>query len=177
MAYDLTRSMQVLERTPRVLESLLSGLDDEWTTRNEGNDTWSPFDVMGHLIHGERTDWLTRLRIILGDGPDKRFAPFDRFAQFEESRGKSLADLLEEFAALRAAGLRDLRALELSDADLDRTGIHPKFGTVTARQLLATWVAHDLDHIVQISRVMAHQLHDDVGPWIEFLRIVRDRPV
>jgi hypothetical protein len=132
---------------------------------------------MGHLIHGERTDWLTRLRIILGDGPDKRFAPFDRFAQFEESRGKSLADLLEEFAALRAAGLRDLRALELSDADLDRTGIHPKFGTVTARQLLATWVAHDLDHIVQISRVMAHQLHDDVGPWIEFLRIVRDRPV
>jgi hypothetical protein len=177
MAFDLTRSMQVLERTPRVLESLLSGLDDEWTTRNEGNDTWSPFDVMGHLIHGERTDWLTRLRIILGDGPDKRFAPFDRFAQFEESRGKSLADLLEEFAALRAAGLRDLRALELSDADLDRTGIHPKFGTVTARQLLATWVAHDLDHIVQISRVMAHQLHDDVGPWIEFLRIVRDRPV
>jgi hypothetical protein len=177
MAFNLDRSIQVLERTPRVLDSMLSGLDDEWTTTNEGENTWSPYDVMGHLIHGERTDWLTRLRIILGDGPDKRFAPFDRFAQFEESRGKSLADLLEEFAALRAAGLRDLRALELSDADLDRTGIHPKFGTVTARQLLATWVAHDLDHIVQISRVMAHQLHDDVGPWIEFLRIVRDRPV
>jgi hypothetical protein len=175
MAFDLTRSIQVLERTPRVLESLLSGLDDEWTTTNEGNGTWSPYDVMGHLIHGERTDWMTRLRLTLSDGPDKRFAPFDRLAQFEESRGKSLVDLLGEFATLRAAGLRDLRALELSDADLDRTGIHPKFGTVTARQLLATWVAHDLDHVVQISRVMAHQLRGDVGPWIEFLRVVRDK--
>jgi hypothetical protein len=175
MAFNLDRSIQVLERTPRVLDSMLSGLDDEWTTTNEGENTWSPYDVMGHLIHGERTDWMARLRIILGDGPDRRFAPFDRFAQFQESAGKSLDELLREFAALRAAGLRDLRALALTDADLDRTGIHPKFGSVTARQLLATWVAHDLDHIVQISRVMAQQLHDDVGPWIEFLRVVRDR--
>src|SRR5262245_48142461 len=164
MAFDLDRSIQVLGRTPRVLESLLSGLDDQWTLANEGDGTWSPYDVMGHLIHGEHTDWMPRLRIILSDGPDKRFAPFDRFAQFQESAGKSVARLLDEFAAARAASLRDLRALALTETDLDRTGIHPKFGTVTARQLLATWVAHDLDHVMQISRVMAHQLHDDVGP-------------
>lgn len=177
MAFDLERSMQMLERTPVVLRTWLSGLDEEWTRRNEGGETWSPYDVLGHLIHGEHSDWMPRLRIILGDGPNKTFAPFDRFAQFRESEGKSLAQLLDELAAARADSLRDLRALALTDADLERTGIHPKFGTVTARQLLATWVAHDLDHLVQISRVMAYQLHDDVGPWIEFLRVVRDRPV
>ena len=176
MAFNLDHSIPVLERTPAVLRAWLSGLDDEWTRRNEGGDTWSPYDVVGHLIHGEHTDWMPRLRIILGDGPDKRFPPFDRFAQFRESEGKSLAGLLDEFAAARARSLRDLRALTLTDADLDRTGIHPKFGTVTARQLLATWVAHDLDHVMQISRVMAHQIGAEVGPWVEFLRVVRDAP-
>jgi len=176
MSFDLNRSIQLLERTPAVLRAWLSGLDDDWTARNEGGETWSPYDVVGHLIHGEHTDWMPRLRIILSDGPDKQFAPFDRFAQFRESEGKSLAELLDEFAAARAANLRDLRALALTGADLDRTGIHPKFGTVTARQLLATWVAHDLDHVMQISRVLAHQVGGEVGPWVEFLRVVRDAP-
>ena len=175
MAFDLDRSLQLLERTPRVLETLLADLDDQWTQANEGPDTWSPYDVLGHLIHGERTDWMTRLRIILSDGPEKTFAPFDRFAQFRENQGKTLRELLDDFALARATNLSELGALDLTTADLDRTGIHPKFGTVTARQLLSTWVAHDLDHLVQISRVMAHQLRDDVGPWIEFLRVVRDR--
>jgi hypothetical protein len=175
MAFDLEHSIELLERTPRVLDALLAGLPDAWTTRNEGDGTWSPYDVVGHLIHGERTDWMTRLHVILSDGPDKTFAPFDRFAQFRESEGKSLSRLLDEFADARGSSLRELRSLQLSDADLDRTGIHPKFGTVTARQLLATWVAHDLDHLVQIARVMAHQIGGDVGPWVEFLRVVRDK--
>ncbi len=174
MRFDLEKSIAVLERTPAVLRSLLSGLPDDWTTGTEGPDTWSPYDVVGHLIHGERTDWMARLRIILGDGPDRTFVPFDRFAQFEESRGRSLAQLLDDFAEARAASLIQLRALALTESDLDRTGIHPTFGTVTARQLLSTWTVHDLDHVVQISRVMAKQLGSEVGPWVEFLRIVRD---
>ena len=175
MRFDLATSIALLERTPAILKTWLGALPDPWTTGTEGPDTWSPYDVVGHLIHGERTDWMARLDIILGDGPRKTFASFDRFAQFQESRGKSLAMLLDEFAAVRAANLARLRALGLSEADLDRTGIHPKFGTVTARQLLATWTVHDLDHLVQVSRVMAVQLRDEVGPWIEYLRVVRDR--
>jgi hypothetical protein len=175
MSFNLDHSMQVLERTPRALDALLSGLDDAWTMKNEGGETWSAYDVVGHLIHGERTDWIPRLDIILSDGPDKRFKPFDRFAQFQESTGKSLRQLLDEFAGARADSVRQLRGRRLTESDLDRTGIHPKFGTVTARQLLATWVAHDLDHLMQISRVIAHQIGDEVGPWVEFLRIVRDR--
>ena len=166
--------MALLERTPAVLRALLGGLPDPWTTGNEGQDTWSPYDVVGHLIHGERVDWMARLAIILNDGPKKTFEPFDRFAQFDESRGKMLATLLDEFAGLRAANLERLRSLELTDADLERTGTHPRFGTVTARQLLATWTVHDLDHLMQVSRVMARQLTDEVGPWVEYLRIERD---
>ena len=174
MTFTLTRAIELLERTPAVLERLLDGLPEEWTHGNEGPDTWSPYDVLGHLIHGERTDWMSRLEIILSDGPDKRFVPFDRFAQFEESRGKTLHDLLQEFTAVRAASLTRLRALDLQPADFDRTGIHPKFGTVTLGQLLATWTVHDLDHVMQISRVMARQVGPAVGPWVEYLRIVRD---
>lgn len=174
MHFDLATSIALLERTPAVLKTLLGGLPDPWTTGTEGPDTWSPYDVIGHLIHGERTDWMGRLDIILADGPNRTFVPFDRFAQFQESQGKTLATLLDEFAAVRAANLARLRALNLTESDLDRTGIHPKFGTVTARQLLATWTVHDLDHLMQISRVMAVQLRDDVGPWIEYLRVVRD---
>jgi len=166
--------MALLERTPAVLRALLGDLPDPWTTGNEGPDTWSPYDVVGHLIHGERVDWMARLAIILNDGPKTTFEPFDRFAQFDESRGKTLATLLDEFAGLRAANLERLRSLELTDADLERTGTHPRFGTVTARQLLATWTVHDLDHLMQVSRVMARQLTDEVGPWVEYLRIVRD---
>lgn len=174
MRFDLDTSIALLERTPGVLRTLLSGLPDPWIIGTEGPDTWSPYDVVGHLIHGERTDWMARLDIILGDGPDKRFVPFDRFAQFHESRGKSLGMLLDEFAAVRAGNLARLRALNLTEADLDRTGTHPKFGRVTARQLLSTWTVHDLDHLMQISRVMAVQLREEVGPWIEYLRVVRE---
>ena len=174
MAFDLNRCLEILERTPRTLEVLLLELSAEWTMNNEGPDTWSPYDVVGHLIHGERTDWMARLDIILGDGPDKTFATFDRLAQFRESKGKPLATLLAEFHEVRTANLAKVRALHLTDAALDRTGTHPKFGTVTLRQLLATWTAHDLDHLMQIARVMGKQLKADVGPWVESLRIVRD---
>jgi hypothetical protein len=171
--FDLERSLELLERTPAVLHAWLAGLSPDWTTGNEGPETWSPYDVVGHLIHGERTDWMTRLDIILSDRVDKTFTPFDRFAQFRESEGKSLGALLHEFAEVRAANLARVRALALTDADLDRTGIHPTFGLVTARQLLATWAAHDLDHVMQIARVMAKQIDGDVGPWVQFLRILR----
>jgi len=174
--FTISLAVEVLERTPAVLRALLAGLSDEWTTGNEGPDTWSPYDVVGHLIHGERTDWMARARIILRQDPDpahRTFQTFDRFAQFRESRGKSLAQLLDEFAAARRDNLIELRALNLGDADLEKTGIHPKFGTVTLKQLLSTWVAHDFDHLMQISRVMGKQLKDDVGPWTEFLRVVR----
>ena len=174
MTFDLEKCMEVLERTPAVLDLMLAGLSDEWTQANEGPETWSPYDVIGHLIHGERTDWMTRLDIIRSDGPDKAFAPFDRFAQFDESRGKTLTDLLREFRAIRQANLARLRALNLQAADYDRTGIHPRFGTVTMRQLLATWTVHDLDHVMQISRVMAKQIGAETGPWVEYLRIIRD---
>jgi hypothetical protein len=175
MTFDLNQCLDLLERTPAVLDRLLRGLGDDWTRGNEGPDTWSPYDVVGHLIHGERTDWMARMDVILGDGPDRTFVPFDRFAQFEESKGKSLDDLLDEFAEVRAANVARVRALALTDALLDRTGTHPKFGTVTLRQLLATWTTHDLDHIVQIARVMAQQVGPHIGPWVEYIRVVRER--
>jgi hypothetical protein len=174
MTFDLEKCLEVLQRTPAVLDTLLGGLSDDWTTHNEGGETWSPYDVVGHLIHGERTDWMARLDIILSDGPDKRFTPFDRLAQFEESRGKTLGDLLREFREVRAANLARLRALHLQPADCDRTGTHPTFGEVTLRQLLATWTVHDLDHVMQISRVMAKQIGAETGPWVQYLRIIRD---
>jgi hypothetical protein len=171
--FNLDACLELLERTPRLLYHWLGGLPDTWTMHNEGPETWSPYDVLGHLIHGERTDWVARLEIILSDRPDKLFATFDRFAQFKESKGKSLADLLAEFSNVRAANLAKVRGLRLKPADLERTGVHPKFGDVTARQLLATWAAHDLDHVMQISRVMARQIGPAVGPWVEYLRILR----
>jgi hypothetical protein len=159
------------ERTPQLLRAWLSGLSPEWTAATEGPDTWSPYDVIGHLVHGERTDWIARAEIIRNGGGT--FQTFDRFAQFRESEGKSLAQLLDEFAVARRDNLERLRSWSLTDADLDRTGTHPKFGPVTMRQLLSTWVAHDLDHVMQISRVMAKQLKTDVGPWTEYLKVVR----
>jgi hypothetical protein len=173
MAFDLGRGIEVLERTPAVLEALLGGLSETWTTGNEGPETWSPYDVVGHLIHGDRNDWLGRAEIILSTKADKTFTPFNRFAQFEESKGKTLADLLVEFRKVRAESLVRLRALHLTPADLERTGTHPTFGTVTLGQLLATWVVHDLDHLVQTSRVMAKQVGSDVGPWLAFLKVLR----
>ena len=164
--------MAILTRTPSTLDALLRGLPDGWIAGNEGGDTWSPFDVVGHLIHGERTDWLPRARIILEHGEARPFDKFDRFAQFKASEGRTLASLLDEFAAVRADGVRELSALALTSADLDRRGRHPELGVVTLRQLLATWVAHDLDHVVQVSRVLARQYSDEVGPWRAYLRVI-----
>ena len=162
----------LLARTPGTLEALLRGLPDDWIRANEGGDTWSPLDVVGHLIHGEKTDWMPRVRIILEHGEGRPFDKFDRFAQFRASAGRTLASLLDEFATLRQDNLRELAALRLTEADLDRRGQHPELGGVTLRQLLATWVAHDLDHLVQVSRVLARQYSDEVGPWRAYLRII-----
>jgi hypothetical protein len=151
---------------------LLRGLPDDWVTANEGGETWSPFDVIGHLIHGERTDWVPRARLILEHGEARAFDRFDRFAQFEASKGRSLGELLDEFAGLRQQNLRELHGLRLSDADLEKRGRHPELGVVSLRQLLATWVAHDLDHVMQISRVLARQYADAVGPWKAYLRVI-----
>jgi hypothetical protein len=173
MKFDFDKSIEILERTPFVIESMLNGLSDDWTTNNEGPDTWSPYDVVGHLIHGEKTDWIARLEIVLSDDPNNTFEKFDRFAQFDESRGKTLDDLLNEFKALRNRNVALLKSKRITSSDYAKTGIHPAFGEVTLAQLLSTWVAHDLDHIVQISRVMAKQFKSEVGPWVEYLKILR----
>jgi hypothetical protein len=170
--FALDDAVAILSRTPATLDALLRGLPDGWTAAHEGGETWSPFDVLGHLIHGERTDWIPRARIVLEHGEARAFDTFDRFAQSRESEGKTVTALLDEFAALRRESLRALAALHVTDADLDRRGRHPALGVVTLRQLLATWVAHDLDHVVQISRVMARQYSDAVGPWREYLRVI-----
>jgi uncharacterized damage-inducible protein DinB len=174
MEFSLEKSIPVLERTPAVLESLLKGLDQDWTHQNEGGDTWSPFDVLGHLVHGEMTDWPARINIILKPGGDKTFATFDRFAQFHESKGKTLQDLLAEFRRLRKANIEMLRGKNITEDMLRLTGIHPAFGTVTLQQLLSTWTAHDLQHIGQIVRVMARQYKENVGPWVQYMRVLQD---
>ncbi len=171
MEYQLTEAIEVLERTPKVLEQLLSGLSDSWIINNEGPDTWSPYDIVGHLIHGEKTDWIPRTNIILSDG-DKKFTPYDRFAQFTESKGKSLQQLLTEFRELRQQNISILLSKNLTDADLNKTGIHPDFGSVILKQLLSTWVAHDLTHISQIVRVMAKQYKAEVGPWTAYVSVL-----
>ncbi len=172
MEFKLTAAIEVLERTPRVLTILLDGLSNEWIQNNEGGESWSPFDVIGHLIHGEKTDWIARTEIILSSKPDKTFAPFDRFAQFDESMGKTISQLLDEFQELRSLNLETLKSKNLQPDDLIKTGIHPAFGGVTLENLLATWVAHDLGHIAQIARVMAEQYKEEVGPWLEYLPIL-----
>ena len=170
--FSLTEGAAILARTPRVLDVWLRDLPEGWTGCNEGGATWSPFDVVGHLIHGELTDWMPRVRRILESGESVPFDRFDREAQFRESKGKSMPALLDEFAVLRARNLEDLRALRLDASSLDRRGVHPAFGPVTLRQLLATWVAHDLDHVIQIARVMGTQYAEEVGPWRQYLRII-----
>jgi hypothetical protein len=171
-AFSVDEAVALLSRTPATLDALLRGLPDAWIAANEGGQTWSPFDVVGHLIHGERTDWIPRARIILELGEARSFDKFDRFAQFVASKDRPLSALLDEFASLRRQNLDELTALNLTDADLDRRGRHPELGVVTLRQLLATWVAHDLDHVVQIARVLATQYSDEVGPWRAYLRII-----
>jgi hypothetical protein len=171
--FDLQQTMELLSRTPDVLRTWLSGLPKEWTESNEGPDTWSPFDVVGHLLHGEECDWIPRARHILrGDG-HKPFHPFDRFAHFEESKGKTLEELLDEFAAARARSLDELAGFGLTEVELNMKGTHPEFGTVTLRQLLATWLAHDNSHLAQIARVMAKRYGDAVGPWKKYLSVLK----
>jgi hypothetical protein len=172
MDFHLDHSVAVLTRTPRVLRELLDGLAPDWTDATEGPDTWSPYVVLGHLLHGERTDWIPRARVILHQGDERRFASFDRFAQFHESAGKSLGDLLDEFSTARAASVVTLTGWQLTDTQLALEGEHPAFGAVTLRQLLATWVAHDLSHIAQIARVMAKQYREAVGPWRAYLPLL-----
>lgn len=172
MSFVLAEGIAVLERTPAVLRALLAGLPAQWISCDEGPDTFSPFDNVGHLIHGERTDWIPRARIILAQGANRTFEPYDRFAQKRESAGKSIGQLLDEFAALRSANLTSLRSWQLTDAQFELAGQHPALGKVTLRQLLATWVAHDLGHVAQTTRVMAKRYRETVGPWRQYLPVL-----
>lgn len=173
ISFSIDKTVEILERTPGVVRALLAGLSEEWIHHNEGGESWSPFVVVGHLLHGEKTDWLGRISLILSDAEDRTFAPFDRFAQLETSKGKTIDALLDEFEQLRMANLARLRALGIRPEDLDRTGNHPLLGTVTLRQVISTWAVHDLNHLSQIERVLATQYRDEIGPWAEFLRIVK----
>src|SRR5258706_15090548 len=173
MRFELDEAIAVLARTPEVMRASLGALPAPWLTGNEGAETWSPYDVIGHLIHGELTDWMVQARHILA-GETRPFDPFDRTAQFKHSQGKSLTELLATFAQLRRDNLDALVALNLTGADLNRRGLHPELGEVTLEQLLATWVVHDLDHVGQISRTMAKVYADAVGPWQEYLSILHD---
>ena len=172
MNFTIEKSIEILERTPAVLETMLENISADWTENNEGGDTWSVFDVVGHLVHGEKTDWVSRMEVILSDGENKTFEPFDRFAQFEDSRGKTLRELLDEFKGLRKKNVGILRSKNLTAERLEAKGVHPDFGEVTLAQLLATWTVHDLDHIAQVARVMGKQYKAEVGPWIKYLKIL-----
>jgi hypothetical protein len=173
MEHNLEDTISLLRRTPATLDALLRDLPEMWTSRNEGGNTMSAFDVVGHLIHGERTDWIPRVKMILHSSETKTFEPFDRWAQRRQSQGKSMGQLLDEFARLRSGNLDELRALNLRQEDFARRGRHPSLGAVTLSELLAAWAAHDLTHLHQISRIMAHQYRDAVGPWSKYLGVLQ----
>ena len=173
MEHNLSHTIALLSHTPAALNALLRDLPETWTLRNEGENTWSPFDIVGHLIHGERTDWMPRVKMIVQFGETHTFESFDRSGHVQESRGNSLEQLLDEFAGLRRENLGELRAMNLQDKDLELRGRHPALGVVTLSQLLATWAAHDLTHLHQISRVMAHQYRETVGPWNQYLGVLQ----
>ncbi|GAB4289889.1 MAG: hypothetical protein Kow0098_08040 [Ignavibacteriaceae bacterium] len=174
MKRNIEETVNILSRTPGILKSMLTGLPEVIIKSNEGENTWSPFDVVGHLIHGERTDWIVRIRTILEKGESKTFDPFDRFAQFRESEGKTIDELLNDFSNLRKENLRVLKDLNLTSGQFKLKGRHPEFGVITLSELISTWVVHDLDHIAQISRVIARQYADEVGPWKAFLSILKE---
>jgi hypothetical protein len=169
MTYEMDEAIEVLERTPGVLRAMLGGLSGSWVFSNYGEKTFSPFDVVGHLIHGEEADWMVRAHVILKHGETKAFEPFDRYAMYEASRGTTLEDLLRTFEKLREKNLTELRALKLTPEQLENKGTHPALGTITLKQLLATWVVHDLNHLHQIAKAMAYQYRQEVGPWREYL--------
>lgn len=171
--FNLPDTMLLLSRTPGTLDALIRPLPEQWTHRDEGQHTWAVFDVVGHLIHGERTDWIPRARLILEFGDDRTFEPFDRLGQAQESQGKTLPQLLDEFARLRSESLDALRKMDLREDDFKRRGRHPGLGVVTLAQLLATWAVHDLTHLHQITRIMAHQYRQDVGPWSAYLGVLK----
>ncbi|MGH7631962.1 MAG: DinB family protein [Gemmatimonadales bacterium] len=173
--FDPAEAIPVLSRTPAVLRALLDGIPEPWIRADEGPDTWTPFDVVGHLIHGERTDWIPRAEIILSEGEARTFDVFDRVAMFEASRGRTLGELLDVFAELRAANVARLDAMRLTPADLERRGRHPELGPVTLGQHLATWVAHDLSHIAQIARAMGKRYRETAGPWRAYLPMLDGR--
>ncbi len=173
MLFDLQNGLTILERTPGVLDALLGDMPEAWTGGNEGPGTWSPREVVAHMIGGEQTDWMARLRIILAQGDDRLFTPFDRVGPIERSRDTPLDDLLAEFRGLREGNLAELRALNLTAEQLHLTGGHPEFGAVTLEQLLSTWVAHDLGHLTQVTRTMARQYREAVGPWRAYLSALR----
>jgi hypothetical protein len=174
MEFDLSNGLSVLERTPSVLRALLVGLPDVWTQQNEGPDTWNPREVVGHLIEGERSDWIPRAQIVIAQGPSTAFEPFDRMAHQRSMNARApLEETVETFARMRAVNVATLRGWKLTPAQLELTGVHPEFGIVTLKQHLATWVAHDLGHIVQITRTMARQYRDAVGPWRAYLSALR----
>jgi hypothetical protein len=176
LAFSLAQARAQLARTPAILDAWLRDLPETWVRANEGGESWSPFDVVGHYIHGEKADWIPRLTRILEHGTAVPFDKFDRFAQIRDSEGKSIPALLDEFAERRAASLAALDAFALTDADLDRRGLHPELGEVTVRNLLACWVAHDLDHLMQVARVLAHRHREEVGPWRRYLRVISGQP-
>ncbi|HUA84833.1 MAG TPA: DinB family protein [Bryobacteraceae bacterium] len=171
--HDLPDTIALLSRTPAALDVLLRGLPEMWTRRNEGEGTWTAFDVVGHLIHGERTDWMPRTRMILELGESRTFEPFDMSGHVRECQGKSMGEMLDDFARLRAANLAQLQALNPRQEDLARRGRHPALGPVTLSQLLAAWAAHDMTHLHQISRIMAYQYRAAVGPWHAYLGVLR----
>ncbi|WP_350287358.1 DinB family protein [uncultured Croceitalea sp.] len=173
MKFELNQSIAILERTPAVLKAYLSGLSEDWLKNNEGDGTWSPYDIVGHLIFGEKTDWMVRVKTILGASEDKKFKPFDRFGQFREDQHVPILKILEEFEALRSANITELKSFTITADTLRLEGIHPEFGRVTLAQLIATWAVHDLGHIAQISRVMAKQYQHEVGPWVAYLGILK----
>jgi hypothetical protein len=172
IAFDLNKTIEILERTPIVVDKMLTGLSVEWVMNNEGENTWSPFDITGHLIEGEKKDWIPRIEIILSDKEDKKFAPFDPYAHLNINHGRSLDDLLSEFKKIRIENIETLKLKKITEKDLARTGIHPEFGIVTLKQHLSTWAAHDLAHISQIARVMAKQYKTAIGPWTKYLSIM-----
>lgn len=169
--YTLAEGIKILERTPNVLNVLLGNIGDHWGRRKEGGESWSPFDIVGHLLHGEKKDWTERLHKILNE-ENKPFEPFDRFAQLKDNERRTMEEILAEFAELRAKNIQHLKSLAIKESDFDKKGMHPALGTVSLRNLLATWTVHDLNHLAQITRVMAHQYKQEVGPWKEYLPVL-----